>query len=239
MSRPVEKFPPRIFVDLIFLRELTSGIYFGQPRGYKNDKAWNTLLYTKKEVERIAHVGFKLAQKRNKKLTSVHKSNVLESSQLWKDVVHDISKDYVDVIVEDMYVDNAAMQIIKNPKQFDVILTPNLFGDILSDAASMLTGSIGLLPSASLSTDTGMFEPIHGSAPDIAGQGIVNPLAMILSLAMMFEYTLDKPELSKIIKKAVDKVLNDGYFTKDLSSEDFISTSQMGDMVLERIKKQC
>ena len=144
-----------------------------------------------------------------------------------------------DIDLQHMYVDNAAMQIIKNPKQFDVILTPNLFGDILSDAASMLTGSIGLLPSASLSNDTGMFEPIHGSAPDIAGQGIVNPLAMILSLAMMFEYTLDKPELSKIITKAVDEVLNDGYFTKALSSEDFISTSQMGDKILERIKKQC
>ena len=144
-----------------------------------------------------------------------------------------------DINLQHIYVDNAAMQIIKNPKQFDVILTPNLFGDILSDAASMLTGSIGLLPSASLSDTIGMFEPIHGSAPDIAGQGIVNPLAMILSLAMMFEYTLEKPELSKIIKQAVNDVLNDGYFTKDLSSNDFVTTSEMGDKVLDKLKQLC
>ena len=145
--------------------------------------------------------------------------------------------DHTNIDLEHMYVDNAAMQIIKNPKQFDVILTPNLFGDILSDAASMLTGSIGLLPSASLSDSTGMFEPIHGSAPDIAGQGIVNPIAMILSLGMMFEYTLDRQDLSKIIKKSVGDVLQSGYFTKDLSQDEFITTSEMGDKVLESIKK--
>ena len=144
-----------------------------------------------------------------------------------------------DIELQHMYVDNAAMQIIKNPKQFDVILSPNLFGDILSDAASMLTGSIGLLPSASLSDDTGMFEPIHGSAPDIAGQGIVNPLAMILSLGMMFDYTLDRQDLAKIVKQSVNDVLQSGYFTKDLSSKDYISTSEMGDKVLDMIKKLC
>ena len=203
------------------------------------DVGYNTMIYSESEVQRITQFAIEAAKNRQKQITSIDKANVLECSQLWRQTVDSMMIKHSDIDLQHMYVDNAAMQIIKNPKQFDVILTPNLFGDILSDAASMLTGSIGLLPSASLSNDTGMFEPIHGSAPDIAGQGIVNPLAMILSLAMMFEYTLDKPELSKIIKKAVDEVLNDGYFTKDLSSKDFISTSQMGDKILERIKKQC
>ena len=230
-------------LDIVIIRELIGDVYFGEPRGFKDingDRVgYNTMLYSESEVQRITQFAIEAAKNRQKQITSIDKANVLECSQLWRQTVDSMMIKHSDIDLQHMYVDNAAMQIIKNPKQFDVILTPNLFGDILSDAASMLTGSIGLLPSASLSNDTGMFEPIHGSAPDIAGQGIVNPLAMILSLAMMFEYTLDKPELSKIIKKAVDEVLNDGYFTKDLSSKDFISTSQMGDKVLERIKKQC
>ena len=230
-------------LDIVIIRELIGDVYFGEPRGFKDINGekvgYNTMLYSESEVQRITQFAIETAKKRQKQITSIDKANVLECSQLWRQTVDRMMINHSDIDLQHMYIDNAAMQIIKNPKQFDVILTPNLFGDILSDAASMLTGSIGLLPSASLSNDTGMFEPIHGSAPDIAGQGVVNPLAMILSLAMMFEYTLDKPELSKIIKKAVDEALNDGYFTKDLSSKDFISTSQMGDMVLERIKKQC
>tara|TARA_X000001036_G_C20694072_1_gene810557 strand:+ start:13137 stop:14138 length:1002 start_codon:yes stop_codon:yes gene_type:complete len=202
-------------LNIMILRELTSGIYFGQPRGYKNDKAWNTLLYTRKEVERIAHVGFKLAQKRNKKLTSVHKSNVLESSQLWKDVVHDISKDYSDVTVEDMYVDNAAMQLVQNPFQFDVILTQNLFGDILSDLSATLCGHIGLLPSASIGENIGLYEPVHGSAPDIAGKDLANPVGMILSLGMMFEHSFE-------ILEAKEYIFNKTYeYMKRLNDEDF------------------
>jgi 3-isopropylmalate dehydrogenase len=197
------------------------------------------MLYSESEVKRITQFAIETASKRKKQITSVDKANVLECSQLWRQTVDRMMSQHQDINLQHIYVDNAAMQIIKNPKQFDVILTPNLFGDILSDAASMLTGSIGLLPSASLSDSIGMFEPIHGSAPDIAGQGIVNPLAMILSLAMMFEYTLEKPELSKIIKQAVNDVLNDGYFTKDLSSNDFVTTSEMGDKVLDKLKQLC
>ena len=197
------------------------------------------MLYSESEVQRITKFAIDISIKRNKHITSIDKANVLECSQLWRQTVDRMMNDHNEINLEHMYVDNAAMQIIKNPKQFDVILTPNLFGDILSDAASMLTGSIGLLPSASLSDSTGMFEPIHGSAPDIAGQGIVNPIAMILSLGMMFEYTFNRQDLSKLIKKSVDDVLQSGYFTKDLSKDDFITTSEMGDKVLERIKKSC
>ncbi len=228
-------------LDIVIIRELIGDVYFGEPRGFKDingDRVgYNTMLYSESEVQRITHFAIETALKRKKTITSVDKANVLECSQLWRQTVDRMMTKHSDIELQHMYVDNAAMQIIKNPKQFDVILTPNLFGDILSDAASMLTGSIGLLPSASLSNDSGMFEPIHGSAPDIAGQGIVNPLAMILSLAMMFEYTLDVSNLAKIIKQSVNDVLNDGYFTKDLSSEDFISTSEMGDKVLDRIKQ--
>ena len=199
----------------MILRELTSGIYFGEPRGYKDNKAWNTLSYTKDEVERIAHVGFKLAQKRNKKLTSVHKSNVLESSQLWKDVVHEISKNYTNVTVEDMYVDNAAMQLVQNPFQFDVILTQNLFGDILSDLSATLCGHIGLLPSASVGEKIGLYEPVHGSAPDIAGKNQANPVGMILSLGMMFEHSFQMLNIKNYI---FDKTYE---YIKKLDGEDF------------------
>ena len=189
--------------------------------------------YSESEVQRITKFAIDIALKRNKHITSVDKANVLECSQLWRQTVDRVMQHHGNIDLQHMYVDNAAMQIIKNPKQFDVILTPNLFGDILSDAASMLTGSIGLLPSASLSETTGMFEPIHGSAPDIAGKGVVNPIAMILSLAMMFEYTLDQQDLAKVIKKSVDDVLESGYFTQDLSQSDYITTHEMGDKILE------
>jgi len=202
-------------LDIMILRELTSGIYFGEPRGYKNNKAWNTLIYTKDEVERIAHIGFKMAQSRNKKLTSVHKSNVLESSQLWKDVVHQIGKEYNDVLIQDMYVDNAAMQLVQNPFQFDVILTQNLFGDILSDLSATLCGHIGLLPSASIGDKYALYEPVHGSAPDIVGKGLANPVGMILSLGMMFEYSFQKINEKKFIFNNISNYL------KKLGEQDF------------------
>ena len=230
-------------LDLVIIRELIGDVYFGEPRGFKDvngDKVgYNTMQYSESEVQRITKFAIDIALKRNKHITSVDKANVLECSQLWRQTVDRIMQGHSNIDLQHMYVDNAAMQIIKNPKQFDVILTPNLFGDILSDAASMLTGSIGLLPSASLSETIGMFEPIHGSAPDIAGKGVVNPIAMILSLAMMFEYTFDRQDLARIIKKSVDNVLESGYFTKDLSHNDYITTNEMGDKILESIKKLC
>ena len=230
-------------LDLVIIRELIGDVYFGEPRGFKDvngDKVgYNTMQYSESEVQRITKFAIDIALKRNKHITSVDKANVLECSQLWRQTVDRIMQGHSNIDLQHMYVDNAAMQIIKNPKQFDVILTPNLFGDILSDAASMLTGSIGLLPSASLSETIGMFEPIHGSAPDIAGKGVVNPIAMILSLAMMFEYTFDRQDLSRIIKKSVDDVLESGYFTKDLSQNDYITTNEMGYKILESIKKLC
>ena len=230
-------------LDLVIIRELIGDVYFGEPRGFKDvngDKVgYNTMQYSESEVQRITKFAIDIALKRNKHITSVDKANVLECSQLWRQTVDRIMQGHSNIDLQHMYVDNAAMQIIKNPKQFDVILTPNLFGDILSDAASMLTGSIGLLPSASLSETIGLFEPIHGSAPDIAGKGVVNPIAMILSLAMMFEYTFDRKDLARIIKKSVDDVLESGYFTKDLSQNDYITTNEMGDKILESIKKLC
>ena len=226
-------------LDIVIIRELIGDVYFGEPRGFKDingDRVgFNTMLYSESEVQRITNFAIDVALSRKKQITSIDKANVLECSQLWRQTVDRMMIDK-EIDLQHMYVDNAAMQIIKNPKQFDVILTPNLFGDIISDAASMLTGSIGLLPSASLSNNIGMFEPIHGSAPDIAGEGIVNPIAMILSLAMMFEYTLNRTELSELIKNSVNSVLDDGYFTKDLSSDDFIKTSVMGNKILEKIK---
>ena len=226
-------------LDIVIIRELIGDVYFGEPRGFKDingDRVgYNTMLYSESEVKRITKFAIDVALSRKKQITSIDKANVLECSQLWRQTV-DRMMNNEEIELQHMYVDNAAMQIIKNPKQFDVILTPNLFGDIISDAASMLTGSIGLLPSASLSNSTGMFEPIHGSAPDIAGEGIVNPVAMILSLAMMFEYTLNRPELSNLIKNSVNSVLDDGYVTKDLSPKEFIKTSDMGNKILEKIK---
>jgi len=226
-------------VNLVVVRELTGGIYFGEPREKLENKAYNTMIYTKDEIKRIAKVAFEQAMKRDKKVTSVDKANVLEVSQLWREVVENVAKDYPEVSLEHMYVDNAAMQLIRNPKQFDVILTGNIFGDILSDAASMVVGSIGLLPSSSVGGKVGLYEPIHGSAPDIAGQGIANPIATIMSASMMLR---DLGELSAAdrIDNAIKDVLKEGYRTKDLSSFDakeVVSTSEMGSLIAEYATK--
>ena len=222
-------------VDLLVVRELTGGIYFGKPRGKEKDKAYNTMVYTKEEIERIARIGFKEAMKRRKKVISVDKANVLEVSELWREVVEEVAKDYPEVTLEHMYVDNAAMQLVRNPKQFDVILTSNIFGDILSDEASMIIGSIGLLPSASIGGKVGLFEPIHGSAPDIAGEKIANPIATILSAAMMLDF-LGELNGAEKIRKAIKKVLKEGYRTKDIASFEakrVVNTEEMGDLIAE------
>ena len=226
-------------VDLVVVRELTGGIYFGEPREKKDDVAFNTMIYTRDEIERIAEVAFNQAMKRNKKVTSVDKANVLEVSQLWREVVEEVHKKYPEVELEHMYIDNAAMQMIRDPKQFDVILTGNIFGDILSDAASMVVGSIGLLPSASVGGKVGLYEPIHGSAPDIAGQGIANPIATILSASMMLR-DLGEISAANRIENAIKEVLKEGYRTKDLSSFDakeVVSTSEMGSLIAEYATK--
>lgn len=226
-------------VDLMVVRELIGGIYFGEPKGKTEDKGWNTMVYTKAEIERIAHVAFKLAMKREKRVCSIDKANVLDVSQLWRDTVNEIAKEYPEVEVSHMYVDNAAMQLIVNPKQFDVMLTGNIFGDILSDEASMLSGSIGLLPSASTGEKTAVYEPIHGSAPDIAGQGIANPIATIASASMMLRFSLGESEAADAIDEAIKKALANGYRTKDIASFDakeVVSTSEMGDIIAGYIK---
>lgn len=221
-------------VDLMVVRELIGGIYFGEPRGKTEEKGWNTMVYTVPEITRIAHTAFKLAQKRRKKVCSVDKANVLDVSQLWRDTVTQIAKEYPDVELSHMYVDNAAMQLIANPKQFDVILTGNIFGDILSDEASMLCGSIGLLPSASTGDKTAVYEPIHGSAPDIAGMGIANPIATISSASMMLRFSLGEEKAADMIDNAIRTVLADGFRTKDLAkfdAKEVLTTSQMGDVI--------
>ena len=230
-------------LDILIIRELTGGIYFGEPRGVEqrdNERVgFNTLVYAEHEIERIAKVGFELAQKRSGRLCSVDKANVLEVSQLWREKVSSMQGDYADVELSHMYVDNDGMQLVRAPKQFDVIVTGNMFGDILSDVAAMLTGSLGMLPSASLAASgVGMYEPVHGTAPDIAGQDKANPLATILSVAMMFRYSLDQPQAADAIERAVGQVLADGYRTQDIqgSAEDtLVGTQQMGDLVLERL----
>ena len=227
-------------LDIMIVRELTGDIYFGQPRGiHVNEKGEregiNTMRYSESEIKRIAHVAFKIAMKRSKKLCSVDKANVLEATELWRQIMIDISKEYPEVELTHMYVDNAAMQLIKNPKQFDVLVTGNIFGDILSDEASMLTGSIGMLPSASLdSNNKGMYEPSHGSAPDIAGKNIANPLATILSLAMMFRYTFNDEKNANKIESAVKKALSRGFRTADIYStgDKKVSCSEMGEAVI-------
>ena len=219
-------------MDIMIVRELTGGIYFGE-RGRGDDFAWDTEKYSVAEVERIARVAFDLAMKRNKKLTSVDKANVLESSRLWRETVIKVSKDYPEVELNHMYVDNCAMQLVRNPKQFDVIVTSNIFGDILSDEASMIAGSIGMLASASLSGGKlGLYEPIHGSAPDIAGKGIANPLATILSVAMMLRYSLNQPQAAEAIEAAVSKVLLNNR-TPDIYEDGMnkVSCEEMGDLV--------
>ena len=221
-------------LDLLIVRELTSGIYFGEPREKNNKFAFNTMIYKSSEIERIVEVAFKSAMERSKKLCSVDKANVLEVSQLWREVVDKKSIQYPEVDVEHMLVDNAAMQLVRDPKQFDVIVSSNLFGDILSDISAMLTGSIGMLPSASLNENLkGLYEPVHGSAPDIAGQGIVNPIATILSVGMLMKYSFGEPLISEKIHSAVKKVLSEGFATKDIAQKNsiIVSTSEMGDKI--------
>ena len=221
-------------VDIMVVRELTGGIYFGQPREQHTDRAFNTMIYTREEVIRIAKVAFEIAMKRDKRVCSVDKANVLEVSQFWRDIVEEVAADYPEVALSHMYVDNAAMQLIREPKQFDVILTGNIFGDILSDAASMLSGSIGLLPSASTGAGVGLFEPIHGSAPDIAGQGIANPIATIASAAMMLRYALDEQSAADRIDNAIKLALSEGYRTGDISAYDakeICATEEMGSII--------
>lgn len=232
-------------LNILIVRELTGGIYFGSPRDtvvLENGerKAFDTLPYSESEIRRIARTGFDMARLRNKKLCSVDKANVLESSQLWREVVEQVAKDYPDVELSHMYVDNAAMQLVRAPKQFDVMVTDNMFGDILSDEASMLTGSIGMLPSASLDANNkGMYEPCHGSAPDIAGKGLANPLATILSVSMMLRYTFSQAKAADAIEQAVSKVLDQGLRTGDIMSEGMrqASTAQMGDAVVAALRE--
>ncbi|MBA4195164.1 MAG: 3-isopropylmalate dehydrogenase [Comamonadaceae bacterium] len=236
-------------LDILIIRELTGDIYFGQPRGRRTavdghfpgaEEAFDTMRYSKPEIERIAHVAFQAARKRNKKVTSVDKANVLETFQFWKDVVTEVHAQYPDVELEHMYVDNAAMQLVRAPKKFDVVVTGNMFGDILSDEASMLTGSIGMLPSASLNTrNQGLYEPSHGSAPDIAGKGIANPLATILSAAMMLRFSLNQADAAARIEAAVAHVLASGLRTVDIWSEGTtkVGTREMGDAVVKAITK--
>ena len=227
-------------VDLLVVRELTGGIYFGEPRANDGERAYNTMVYTKEEIKRIAHVAFDAAMKRNKRVCSVDKANVLEVSQLWRATVEEIAKEYPEVSLSHMYVDNCAMQMIRNPRQFDVILTGNIFGDIISDEASMVCGSIGLLPSASVGGKVGLFEPIHGSAPDIAGQGIANPIATIISAAMMLRFALGETRAADRIEEAVKAVLRDGYRTKDLAAFDakeVCSTSEIGSIIADYVAK--
>ena len=234
-------------LDILIIRELTGDIYFGQPRGRRvatdghfpgAEEAFDTMRYSRPEIERIAHVAFQAAQKRSKRVTSVDKNNVLETSQLWKDVMVEVGQQYPDVALDHMLVDNAAMQLVKAPKKFDVLVTGNMFGDILSDEASMLTGSIGMLPSASLnSSNQGLYEPSHGSAPDSAGKGVANPLATILSAAMMLRFSLNQEAAARRIEAAVQKVLAQGLRTPDIWSERTtkVGTAQMGDAVVKAL----
>ena len=234
-------------LDIMIVRELTGGVYFGQPRGIEDTsngkKAIDTQVYHDYEIDRIARVAFDLASKRNNKVTSVEKANVMETGVLWREVVKETHKDFSDITLENMLADNCAMQLVRNPKQFDVIVTDNLFGDLLSDCAAMLTGSLGMLPSASLGAEKngkryGLFEPVHGSAPDIAGQDKANPIATILSLSMMLKYNLNKSELSNKVENAVQQILSEGFRTGDIYTDEnqtLVSCSKMGDLIIERI----
>jgi 3-isopropylmalate dehydrogenase len=227
---------------LLVVRELVSGIYYGEPRGIEpfeqGERGVNTMSYTSAEIQRVARLAFDLARQRRGKLTSADKANVLEVSVLWRREVSELAGEYRDVEVEHLYVDNCAMQLVRAPKQFDVIVCGNLFGDILSDEAAMLTGSIGMLPSASIGGDIGVFEPVHGSAPDIAGQGIVNPIAMINSVAMMLQYALHQPEAAQAIEAAVETVLNQGYRTGEIMREGCtqVGTVEMGDYICAALR---
>ena len=237
-------------LDILIIRELTGDIYFGQPRGRRQspdgefksaEEAFDTMRYSRPEIERIAHVAFQAARKRGKRVTSVDKANVLETFQFWKDVVTEVHAQYPDIELDHMYVDNAAMQLVKAPKKFDVLFTGNMFGDILSDAAAMLTGSIGMLPSASLNAKgQGLYEPSHGSAPDIAGKGVANPLATILSAAMMLRFSLNQEEAASRIERAVQRVLEQGLRTPDIFSEGSqkVGTTEMGEAVVAALQAQ-
>jgi 3-isopropylmalate dehydrogenase len=232
-------------LDIMIVRELTGGIYFGRPRGVRvlengEREGFNTLVYRESEIRRIAHSAFQIAMKRNRRVCSVDKANVLECTELWREVVTSTASEYPEIKLSHMYVDNAAMQLVRAPKQFDVIVTTNMFGDILSDCASMLTGSIGMLPSASLdAAGKGMYEPIHGSAPDLAGQGCANPLATILSVAMLLRYTLGEIEAADLIERSVESALESGVRTPDIHSAGMlkVGTRQMGDAVVRAMQK--
>lgn len=224
--------------DFVVIRELTGGIYFGKPSGMDHEKGWNTMIYERHEVERIARKAFEMALRRGGKVTSVDKANVLEVSQFWRNVVHEVAADYPAVDLQDMYVDNAAMQIVRNPGQFDVILTSNLFGDILSDIAGSITGSLGMLPSASIGHQHALFEPVHGSAPDIAGKNSANPIAAILSVAMMFEHLFQMSKAADVIKQAVNTTLKQGFRTPEIAGkgDTVVSTTQMTQRILEHVE---
>ena len=226
-------------LDVLVVRELTGGIYFGSPKGRDGDRGFDTMVYTRPEIERITRVAFEAAKNRRKKLTSIDKANVLACMVLWREVVTEISKEYPQVEFSSMYVENAAMQLVKNPCQFDVLLCGNMFGDILSDEASMITGSLGMLPSASLGSDSfGLYEPAGGSAPDIAGKGIANPIAQILSAALLYKYSLGREDVYASIFRAVEEVLSEGYRTADIASAGTktVGTSEMGSLIQERIR---
>ena len=230
-------------LDLLIVRELTGGVYFGEPRGIRElengeRQGFNTDIYSESEIRRIAHLGFQFARKRNKRLCSVDKANVLEVTMLWRDIVSEVASDYPDAELSHIYVDNAAMQLVRAPKQFDVMLTGNLFGDILSDTAAMLTGSIGMLPSASMNAEArGLYEPVHGSAPDIAGQGKANPVATILSAAMLLRYSLNEDRAAAAIEAAVQTILDQGLRTLDIATDDevAVSTETMGNAVVNAL----
>jgi 3-isopropylmalate dehydrogenase len=225
--------------DFIVFRELTGGIYFGEPRGYDDDKGWNTMIYEKFEIERIAHIAFQAALKRRHVVTSVDKANVLECSQFWRKIVEEVSNKYPTVELNNMYVDNAAMQIVRDPKQFDVIVTSNLFGDIISDISGMITGSLGMLPSASLGSSSALYEPVHGSAPDISGQNIANPIACIASVAMLFEHTFDMHKASILIFNAIERALDEGYRTVDIGNErnNIVGTTEMTKIIIQKFEE--
>ncbi len=224
--------------DMVVVRELTGGIYFGQPRGLDASHGWNTMEYRRREVDRIARLAFRLAGHRRRKVTSVDKANVLEVSRFWREVVNDVHRDFPEITLEHMYVDNAAMQLVMNPRQFDVVLTSNLFGDILSDIGGAVSGSLGLLPSASLGDSGALFEPVHGSAPDIAGKGIANPIAAIASVALMFRYTFKLPEAGEVIEQAITNTLAAGYGTPDIAYPGCktVSTEDMVSLILHAIE---
>ncbi len=224
--------------DFVVFRELTGGIYFGEPRGFDENRGWNTMVYSKEEVVRIAHMAFKTAGHRKGVVTSVDKANVLEVSQFWRNVVEEVAKEYPDIKLNHMYVDNAAMQIVRDPKQFDVIVTGNIFGDIISDIAGMITGSLGMLPSASLGSKYALYEPVHGSAPDIAGQNKANPIATISSVAMMFEHSFGMTKAAELIEASIEKTLSQGFRTADISREgdEVVSTTKFTELVIQNIE---